>query len=364
MKRFFVLLLAIFVSLSALVSCNSGQEQKESEVTQESGTGSVATETLASDGGNLGNIDYSKIDKSTLYSRNGKKIWFGSYPQTEVTDASAKAALNSMAGALPTSVNSQAWTSYGYYVDGAVSDFMWYIDVEWGSQKYRGVYFNAYRPCSHLNSSAPDNSCQDDNSYTVGNIYWFLYEPISWTVLSENTANATAVVICDMIIDSQAFDADGSRSNNYAQSTIRKWLNETFYNTAFTQLQKGLILTTVLDNSVASTGYSSNGYVCENTSDKVFLLSYAEVVNANHGFTSDDMAYDTLRQKKPTAYAKSQGLDIDTKNYNGNGWWQLRSPYYSNSAIARTVHFSGYISTSFFVYATDGGIVPALQMKL
>lgn len=59
-----------------------------------------------------------------------------------------------------------------------------------------------------------------------------------------------------MILDSQEYYITHNRvrnigrktvyPNNYAESTVRKWLNETFYNTAFSELQKQIILTTTV----------------------------------------------------------------------------------------------------------------------
>ena len=299
-------------------------------------------------------------EKEWVYTRIGLKITFGSYPQTKVTDAGLTSTLNSKAGTLPTSSNSQAWTSYGYYIDGNVENFMWYIDVTNGNDKYRGVYFTSYRPFLPRDFSSADNTKQDDNGYTIGNVYWFKYEPISWTILSEDTANGTALILCDMIIDSQQYNYDGFRSNNYAESTIRKWLNENFYNTAFNDLQKQIILTTTVDNSAAS-GYGSA--YCENTQDNIFLLSYQEAINADYGFSSDYSEYDTARQKKATDYAQAQGASISTStDYAGNGVWILRSHMY-DSWNAYGVSYGGWMGNN-SIDVTSEGVVPALQIRL
>lgn len=307
------------------------------------------------------------------YIRDGDKITFGSYPQSEVTDSSLISTLNSKAGTLPTSSDSQAWTSYGYYISGNVSNFMWYIDVEQGGEKYRGVYFTFYRP--YYTTTTSSNTYQDNNGYTTSTVYWFKYEPISWTILSENTTDGTALILCDMIIDSQEYyiTDSGTRTidgktvypNNYAHSTIRKWLNETFYNTAFSELQQQIILTTTVDNSAASTGYSSNSYACENTQDKIFLLSAQEVRNTAYGFASSTSTNDTARIKKTTDYAQAQGAYTSTStDYAGNGRWWLRSPNYYNSNAARDVNFDGYVNRSDRANDTSYGVVPALWIQL
>ena len=317
-------------------------------------------------------------------SRVGEKITFGSYPQTKVTDATLTETLNGMSGTLPTSDNAQAWTSYEYYINDKESDFMWYIDIEEGGEKYRGVYFTSYRPYYATYDSSENDSNQDDNGYNISTVYWFKYEPISWTILSEDTANGTALILCDMIIDSQAYQNEyeydintgysynnsngvpsGTYANNYAESTIRKWLNETVYNTAFSELQKQIILTTMVDNSATTTNALTNLYACENTEDKIFLLSYKDIINSNYGFSASNSAYDTVRQKKSTDYAQAQGVSMSAStDYAGNGRWWLRSPDSGNSYSACFVYCDGDARFASNVHCTSIGVVPALQIKL
>ncbi len=310
--------------------------------------------------------------EDSIYIRTDNKIIFGSYPQTEVTDSNLKSNLTSKAGTLPTSSDSQAWTSYDYYIEGKESNFMWYIDIEENGEKYRGVYFTSYRPMYTTYASSTERTWQDDNGYAIGNVYWFKYEPVSWTILSEN--DGTAFLLCDMIIDSReycpasfirrAVSSAGLEivavPNNYDPSEIAEWLNFKFYNTAFNARQRETILTTTIDNSVASTGFDYNIYACENTSDKIFLLSYKEVTNSSYGFSVGSDLDDDTRQKKVTDYAKSQGVQVS----NGNGAWWLRSPYCDNSNCARVIFENGYPYPCMDVQQTCFGIVPALRIKL
>ncbi|MBR7162801.1 MAG: hypothetical protein IKD35_02380, partial [Clostridia bacterium] len=207
---------------------------------------------------------------------------------------------------------------------------------------------------------------QDDNGYLVSNIYWFKYELISWTILEEKGGNA--FLLCDMIIDSQQFDyEDGEYSNNYAESIIRRWLNDTFYNTAFNQYEKEIVQTTTVDNSVESTGYESNPYACEDTEDKVFLLSYKEATS--YCFAEDDSENDPARQKKTTDYAQSQGAytySDSTEEYLGNGLWWLRSPINDGGNHVNEVVWSGQTFHFGYLVVDDTrlGVVPALWIQL
>lgn len=309
--------------------------------------------------------NYVRLDASDKPTDTGEYILFGSYPQTRVADGTITAALNGMRGTLPTSSNSYDWTSYGYYISGDVTNFMWYIDLEYSGGKYRGVYFTSYRPYYPTNSSSSSNSYQDDNGYSTGTVYWFKYEPIKWRILTES--DGKAMILSELMLDSQQYDYESGKetygNNNYAESTIRRWLNDTFYNTAFGELQQAIIETTEVDNSVYSTGYSSNRYACENTFDKVFLLSYMEVVNSSYGFSTSSSSSST-RQKQGSDYCKAQGSwTSTTSGYVGNGYWWLRSPDDFNSYNARLVFVDGLLGGS-DVYSTLYGVVPALVISL
>ena len=299
----------------------------------------------------------SKVLKQKAYFRRGKTIYFGTYPQSIVTDKTLTAALSSSAGTFPTSENSQSWTSYGYYMGLSVSDFMWYVDLTHNGEKYRGVYFTSYRRSECLRSSGKPAIIQKENDYYVNTVYWFKYEPIKWRILYES--GGKALLFADLALDSQNFDYKGGNKYNsyYATSTIRTWLNDTFYNTAFSYLQKQIIqLTTVKNNHW-------NSYTTpEDTSDNVFLLSIDEVKNSAYGFNTDTSATDSARQKKSSDYAKSQGCWQRTENgYYGNTAWLLRT---SGSV------FDSYGITSEgayeyqYVLETDYGIVPALWIRL
>ena len=313
--------------------------------------------------------------EEAIYTKKGEKtLTFGEYPQTEVTnendsDKSLRNSLGMVAGSNPTSSNAGKWTDYGYYISGSVQSYMWYIDVEYQGGRYRGVYFTSYRPYWTTNSSSASNSFQDDNGYKTNTVYWFKYEPIEWRILEEK--EGTALLMANIILDSQQYYHTGSRTtrtingktvyeNNYKESDIRAWLTETFYETAFDEYAKAIIETTTVDNSASSTASNSNSYACENTQDKVFLLSWKEVLNTSYGFSASFLTYDTARQLKCTDYAKSQGVYVTSY---GTGWW-LRSPNNQYSNHASYVDDDGQASVGHEVYIASGGVVPALRIRL
>jgi len=312
------------------------------------------------------NVSITTTIIEQTYSRNGNSIEFGLYPQTQVIDTSLTSTLDEIAGILPTSSNSYSWTSYGYYSLGNISNYMWYIDIEEGGEKYRGVYFTQYRPYWTTNSTSTNNSYQDDNGYNINTVYWFKYELIKWTIVEES--NGYATLVCDIAIDSQEYYSNDTSkshshnggegySNNYALSNIRKWLNETFYNTAFNELQKSIILTTEVDNSVSSTGFDTNSYVCVNTNDKIYLLSYQEAITYYSTYAS--------RQKTSTDYAKSQGCYSSTDgSYLGNCNWWLRSAGKNSSTSVFGIESDGEISNRKSNENAHFGVIPTIKIKL
>ena len=325
------------------------------------------------------------------YTREGDYIYFGSYPQTVVTDDRVKIGLTALAGDLPTAEDSKNWTSYGYYIEGEVVDYMWYIDLAYNEGKYRGVYFTSYRPDETHRLSKAANSQQDDNGYNVSTVYWFKYEPIKWRILSE--ANGEALILCETIIDSREycnFDEETQQTvkyshnggngyaNNYALSDIRAWLNDTFYNTAFSALQKEYIKLTTVKNDLTSANPNSYpnfetsdkymSFLCEDTEDHIFLLSFQEAMNDAYGFNPDmENVADPAREKIPTDYAKCQDVMVSKDTgYVGNGmFWWLRTPAeYDDGGVARGVVFNGAAGGGIGVSNVHVGVVPALVINL
>ena len=395
MKKLLAFILALLMISASAVSCSKMKENdlEQSESNSESIYG--GTSDIVNNNQSQNNIDSSNNNNNSNNNGSGnsnvsddnkndtsddeekvvkKKITFGSYPQSEVTDATLVATLNSKAGKLPTKSAPQKWTSFKHYhkykendEDKAERDFMWYIDIMIDNQKYRGVYFTAYRPTYVLRSSAATTSYQDDNGYLINTVYWFKYEPISWTVLEENSADGTSLVLCDMIIDSREFDYDSLNStptydNNYSKSSVRTWLNATFLTTAFNVTEQAKIQTSTVDNSIMSTGHHVNPNACANTKDKIFILSYAEAVNDKYGLELSE-----ARIKKPTAYAKSQGIYTEK---NGTSDWWLRSPapdplvFDKSNMTVRGVTSVGKVDSYITANQSYRGVVPALRVKL
>ena len=311
----------------------------------------------------------------------GDIVTFGSYPQSEVTKESDSATYSKLEAATKNWVSYEYYSGNGDYGSMQPGDWMQYADISLGGAKYRAVRFTQYRPywTSAPASSSSGDSWQGDNGYTINNIYYFKYEPLKWRTLDPETG----LVLSESIIDSQAYsntmynngtdpygkDTFGNDAaywndaaytkyaNDYATSSIRKWLNEDFYNTAFASAQQAKIRPTALSNGAFSPSRSKFDSV--STTDKVFFLSYSEAQNASYGFTNDTNITDT-RKATGTDYAKAQGLVVDSSSGCSN--WRLRSAG-CNSYLACNVDSYGELSSSVDVSSTTLGIRPALRIS-
>lgn len=221
----------------------------------------------------------------------------GEYPQTEVTDEELVTKLDSI-----TQTDAQGYVSYG-------------------GEKYQQYHEN-------------------DDSF-----HWRKVEPIQWHYLSQEGDNVQFVSekVLDSYVWDQTYHGDEAYLNNYKFSDIRKWLNSDFLEQAF-YYDPSLIQTVNVDNSAESTDESSNPFACEDTKDKVYLLSCKDVRNKEYGFMGDAsrIAYDA---------------DGEARNY-----W-LRSPSYSNDDNACYVSSDGDIY-SYYGGDYTNGVRPALTRKL
>ena len=307
----------------------------------------------------VGKIDesiptYVRVDKNKNPDENGEYILFGSYPQTQVNayDTSTLSALNGQAGENPSNGKNGKWTSYKYYYakllnDGTTEssneiDFMWYIDVTYNGERYRGVYFDKYRPSA---AKGTDNVLKDGkteqvtcsqtkNRYYVENVYWFKYEPILWKIIQNKDGKAQ--LLCMTAVDCQPYTLlikrdstflddkerddrynlcynvspgvpEGTLGTDYEHSTVRDWLNGYFYEKAFNSAERSLVCDTEVDNVTGEVG--------KNTTDKLFIPSINEVKEIGG------------LDRKASDYAKSQGTEMQ---YGGTYCysWYLRDAYY------------------------------------
>ena len=172
-------------------------------------------------------------------------------------------------------------------------------------------------------------------------------EPIAWRVLKREGSKALLISVDNL--DCQPYN-ERYTDITWEGSTLRKWLNGTFLNAAFTPEESKNILTSDVKNA-DNPEYSTDGG--NDTRDRVFLLSIGE---AESLFKSD-----ADRVAKNTAYAKAQGAYT---NDSGAGWWWLRSPGNSRGRAA-SVSFDGSVFRyGYGVHDDNHAVRPALWLDL
>ena len=215
---------------------------------------------------------------------------------------------------------------------------------------------------------------KDGTGIKEGETYYFKVEPLLWRVIGDE--DGTLTILCNEIIYGMNFDSESSLWN---ESDIRQWLNGEFLENAFSQAQADMIAETQLNNGVTSVPVSatgSNTYVCENTSDKVWLLSYEEVQNTSYGFIGElaqgdgvVQGRDINRMKSVTDYAAACGAlkIIGNSDYVGNGSWWLRSAYYGSTASelkVMDVRSDGYVGVYDSATLSAVGVAPAVRISI
>ena len=268
----------------------------------------------------------------------GDTFTFGSYPQTRVTNSATLSELNKKA---------TSWTSLKLY-SGSGSfntahegSYTQYCDVTYAGYQYRGITFTAYRPNETIYSTSTESNPgpmyqQYSNGYRINTTYWFKYEPLQWRVLDPSTG----LILCLSAIDAQPFNNEVdaidktyyNRNNStqyyacdYTHSSLRTWLNETFYNTAFTSGEQSKIVPTTVHNKglLTLTGFTTHPELdFADSTEKVFLPAYDEMIDTSKGYKELPGDKDPLRVRKATDYAKCLGIGI----VNGVGpYWRMRT---------------------------------------
>ena len=182
-------------------------------------------------------------------------------------------------------------------------------------------------------------------------------EPIEWIVLDAN--DNSAMLFSKYILDFQPYH-DQNNCYSWAESTLRSWLNSTFYETAFNEVERKAIKNTTVDNSNRQNRldkYPANGGT---TVDKVFILSATELKDLipyngkspwikspswigyrlkkyNDGSIVEEEYYWWLRSagEKPMwkNYVNNEGTRLDDGTLSKNGirpvvWVDLNSDYF------------------------------------
>ena len=284
--------------------------------------------------------DYEKVGEVTIESTSYDIVTFGLWPQTIKADS--------------VTVDTSITEPHGAFTYCKGSDGEWYV------KQAEKAYGSDYK---YSDGTAAGQGGTSEK--------WFKVEPIKWRVLATNYGG-NKLLLAESILIGKRYDDE---KNNYKDSEIRAWLNNGFLQSAFTAAQQSSILATTVDNSERSTNpaahaaywnFGNNQYACDNTSDKIFLLSEKEVTTSAYGFAAYDKyvgdstgTTSSTRIRVTTDFAKATGAYQDS-NAGMGGWWWLRSPYYHIGLNVLYVDYHGKADSPNFVNNDRGGIVPAL----
>lgn len=153
---------------------------------------------------------------------------------------------------------------------------------------------------------------EQDNDITNGP------ETILWQVIAME--NNRALVISRYTLDAVEYHHEFV-DITWETSSLRKWLNEEFYNNVFNTSEKGWIEQVTLQNP-NNPDYGTFGG--NPTQDRVFLLSIAEV--------RQYLPTNEARQCDVTKFAAANGAW--TGVFDDHSTWALRSPGWDNRGIA------------------------------
>ncbi len=188
--------------------------------------------------------------------------------------------------------------------------------------------------------------------YAVGQTITFgTYEqghgeaPLEWRILAKEAGRL--LVISKDILDCRHYHAINNADVTWESCSLREWLNESFYEAAFSQEEKARILPSRLPNGNNPERGTPGG---NSTRDAVFLLSVDEI--------NQYLPEEETRKATPTAYAAAMG---------GGGWWWLRTPGH-HSKLAAYIYSDGVLyrqgTDAYWGGRKGGGIRPAFWMSL
>lgn len=171
-------------------------------------------------------------------------------------------------------------------------------------------------------------------------------EDLVWEIIDYEPEKQWALVLCRDIFAFKPFVMHDVRFNEpftWKNSDIRKWLNEDFYNAAFSDKEKRLIVKVELQDPDSC---DSDGKADPSTRDKIFLLSKSEVMRI---FKTDG------QQRMPELIKKC----LDGQEW----WWWLRTKNCWD--LVYGVNVFGYIDgRGYYAVGKGGGVCPAFWINL
>ncbi|MCQ2521948.1 MAG: tetratricopeptide repeat protein [Lachnospiraceae bacterium] len=187
--------------------------------------------------------------------------------------------------------------------------------------------------------------------------------PIEWIVLVKDEGSVT--LLSKYVLDTIPYDQKW-KPITWEKSEIREWLNNDFYNTAFTEIEKAHVQTTTCVNGDNTFHGAAGG---NTTQDKVFLLSIEEIEQYFGVKMEDYSGYDKFGEHDWASYGafcneRSGGLIVAENPAAGGVWcWWLRTPGVDNY-FAASVHDDGGVDVFGDNVHDYGGVRPVIRIGL
>ena len=174
-------------------------------------------------------------------------------------------------------------------------------------------------------------------------------QPIEWLVL-DTPNDSTVTLISRFCIECGLYNTELT-STTWESSYLRQFLNEEFYNNAFSEDEKALITYVVNeneDNPVAGTNGGSG------TNDRVYILSASE---AAYYFPTD-----AGRRGTATAYTTQNGIYVN-KDKRTSPWF-VRTPGETDNKVMYVASDGEIRTGGSKVTDTDGGVRPVVTLNI
>lgn len=348
MKKYFLLLVMTFFSL-CLIGCNNDDKDDVHEHDFIKGVCECGeTDPDYKDPSKNPSLDlefdyemYEIFEKTNPYTEDVEYfMYFGYYPQREITDEAIVNVLSTI-----NTTNERGYIEYDGHEFAKVT-----------------VINNHYFGEDVGNNDLFFQGTQ----YKVGSTHYFLVEPICWRILN-NPTSEQLFLVTENIIDSRAFHNISSsiveggisiRPSDYEYSIIREWLNGFFFENAFNEEQQSFIQESYNKNEYTYIGLKPEQPV-RDTIDKVFLLSYKEVISTLYGFFNSD-----CRIAKASDYARAHGLVSVPNDISSSSNWWTRTGFEYTPLYPAMVKYDGTADKPYYPQGENIGVRPAIKIIL
>lgn len=290
-------------------------------------------------------------------------VYFGSYPQTEVTDGETITAIEA---------NIEAANKQADFSAELSSENQNEAEGIGGENTSTGisVWVDGIK-YSRIQEKDVTNA---DNFDTTQSYRYFKWQRIKWKVL-KNDGN-TLFLMADQALDCKPYH-ESKQDITWENSTLRNWLNgygsgendgsadnntDSFLKTAFAKEEQDAIIQTKVNNSNNPRFGTSGGNV---TTDYIYLLSLEETSDGSYGLSNESVVALASCQTTSSDFAYRRGVTASTSTgKEGNCSWWLRSPGMYGYDVSY-VNYGGFVNSVGLINTYDNlGVCPVLHIAL